>query len=678
MSTHLLFDDDGAFKAGTEMANAGTSHQVELPSGKRTKVKSSHVLLRFAEPPPAQLIERAQEQAQLIDLDFLWEVAPQDEFGFVELARDYFGAEPSAEQAAALLFRVHGAPVYFYRKGRGRYRPAPAETLKAALAAVERKRKQDELRQQYVNELKSGRAPDVIAQQAIGLLTKPDRSSIEFKALEQAANELHMTPLRLLLARGAIASPYRWHVDSFLAQHFPHGTGFAAGSPALNDGGDLPLATVRAFSIDDSATTEIDDAFSVQPLGDRVRIGIHIAAPAIALTRGHAVDEIARSRMSTVYAPGLKYTMLPDDWIESLSLNEGREVPVLTLYADVDAETRDVLSTESRVERLRIESNLRHDRLDAIVTDATIADGQFDSPYAEPLSTLWHVARKLLAGREQVRGRPEPIGRVDYSFELDGVADKAHVSIRQRRRGSPLDLIVAELMIFANSVWGGWLASRRTAGIYRSQSLGRVKMGTAPAPHEGIGVEHYAWCTSPLRRYVDLVNQRQLLACISDQTPPYASNDAELFGIVSGFEAAYGAYAEFQQKLERYWSLRWLEQEKLQRIDATVLKGDVVRIDGLPFITRIPGLPELPRGQRIELDVVATNHVDLTLEARVHRVLAAQTIVDVDDEELGDDSVDVSPLSVAEQMAEAVRNGDAEAGADGTSIPSNGTTSAMP
>ncbi len=142
---HLLFDDDGAFKAGTEMANAGTSHQVELPSGKRTKVKSSHVLLRFVEPSPAQLIERAQAQAQLIDLDFLWEVAPQDEFGFVELARDYFGAEPSAEQAAALLFRLHGAPVYFYRKGRGRYRPAPAETLHAALAAVERKRKQDEL-----------------------------------------------------------------------------------------------------------------------------------------------------------------------------------------------------------------------------------------------------------------------------------------------------------------------------------------------------------------------------------------------------------------------------------------------------------------------------------------------------------------------------------------------------
>ena len=651
MSAHLLFDDDGAFKAGTEMANAGTSHQVELPSGKRIKVKSSHVLLRFAEPAPAQLIERAQAQAQLIDLDFLWEVAPQSEFGFVELARDYYGAEPSAEQAATLLFRLHSAPVYFYRKGRGRYRPAPADTLKAALTAVERKRKQDELRQRYVDELKGGRSPDVISQQAIGLLTKPDRSSIEFRALEQAASDLHMTPLRLLLARGAIASPYRWHVDSFLAQHFPRGTQFAADLPAPDHVGELPLTTARAFSIDDSATTEIDDAFSVQPLGDRTRIGIHIAAPAVALSRGHPLDAIAKSRMSTVYAPGLKYTMLPDDWIDSFSLNEGRTAPVLSLYAEIDTETHEVLSTESRLERLRIESNLRHDLLDDMVTEAAIASGRFDSPHAGELSTLWHVARKLLARREQVRGRPEPTGRVDYSFQLDGIDDQAQVAIRQRRRGSPLDSIVAELMIFANSVWGGWLAARRTAGIYRSQALGRVKMGTAPAAHEGIGVEHYAWCTSPLRRYVDLVNQRQLLACVNEQPPPYASNEAELFGIVSGFEAAYGAYAEFQQKLERYWSLRWLAQEKQSRIDATVLKGDVLRIDGLPFITRLPGLPQLPRGQRLELDIVATDTVDLILEARVHRVLAAPT-VDVDDEELGEVSM-APPQLVAEQSAEA-------------------------
>lgn len=652
MPTHLLFDDDGAFKAGTEIANAGTSHQVELPSGKRAKVKSSHVLLRFGEPSAAQLIERAQALAQTIDLAFLWEVAPQDEFQFVELAREYFGGEPTAEQAAALLFRLHTAPVYFYRKGRGRYRPAPADTLKAALATLERKRKQEELRLQYVGQLKSGTTPDAIKQHAIALAVKPDRSSIEFKALEQAANESQMTPLRLLLARGAIASPYHWHIDSFLHQYFARGTGFAADLPSPTARAELPLAPVRAFSIDDSATTEIDDAFSVQRHDDRIVIGIHIAAPAVELIQDHAVDHVARSRMSTVYAPGLKFTMLPNSWIGAYSLNQGDERQVLSLYAEVDSASFEVTSTETRLERIRIEANLRHDLLDQLITDAAIASGDFDSPFAADLSTLWHVARRRLEARERARGRPEPVGRVDYSFGLDGVDDQAHVAIRQRRRGAPLDLIVAELMIFANSTWGAWLAAQRIAGIYRSQSLGRVKMATTPARHEGIGVEHYAWCTSPLRRYVDLINQRQLLACVANRSPPYAANDAELFGIVSGFESAYSAYAEFQQKMERYWSLRWLEQEQRDRIEATVLRGDVLRIEGLPFITRLPGLPELSRGQRIELDVIDTDLVDLTLQARLRRVLTSTGAVDVEDEELAERIADAAPAVVAEMSAE--------------------------
>jgi exoribonuclease-2 len=389
---------------------------------------------------------------------------------------------------------------------------------------------------------------------------------------------------------------------------------------------------VHAFSIDDSATTEIDDAFSVQQDGERLRIGIHIAAPAVSIPRGHPLDEVARTRMSTVYAPGLKYTMLPDAWVDAYSLNEGREVPVLSLYVLVDRERLEVVATETRVERVRIEANLRHDQLDDVITDEAVAAGSFDAPFAAELAILWRLARALLARREQVRGRPEPVGRVDYSFDVDGEGERAHVSIRQRRRGAPLDLIVAELMILANSRWGGWLAAQRVPAIYRSQSLGRVKMSTTPAPHEGIGVDHYTWSTSPLRRYVDLVNQRQLLARVRVEAPPYAGNDADLFAIVSGFESAYGAYADFQQRMERYWALRWIKQERLDRIGATVLKGDVLRADGMPFITRLPGLPELPRGQALELDVVGTNEIELTLEARVHRVLAAQAAVDVEDE----------------------------------------------
>lgn len=621
---NVLFDEDGAFKAGSVLSASDASFQVELPSGKRAKVKNSHVLLQFDEPGPARLLERAHAEAEDIDLDFLWEASPQDEFGFRDLARDYFGAKPSSVQEAALLIRLHSAPVYFYRKGRGRYRPAPPETLKAALAAVHRKRQQDELRQRYVDDLKHGHAPESIAARAIELLVRPDRGSLEVKALEQAASESQTTPLRLLLATRAIESPYRWHVDSFLAQHFPRGAGFDSSLPAPSLGTDLPPATVDAFSIDDSATTEIDDAFSVSTKGDTVRIGIHIAAPGVALERAHPLDSVARTRMSTVYAPGFKLTMLPPEWVDAYSLAEGREVPVLSLYVDVARDDLAVLGTETRIEHVRIAANLRHDRLDSVITEESIVDGSFDAPFARELALLWRFARALLARREAARGRPEPLGRIDYSFELDGDGEHSHVTIKQRRRGAPLDLLVAELMIFANSTWGKWLAERGVAGIYRSQAMGRVRMSTAPAAHEGIGVSHYAWSSSPLRRYVDLVNQRQLIACVRNRPAPYSANDADMFSIVSGFDAAYTAYAEFQQRMERYWAQRWMRQEGIRRLGATVVRGDVLRLEGLPYVTRLPGLPELPRGQRLELDVLGADDVDLTLEARVHRVLSEQ------------------------------------------------------
>jgi len=149
-------------------------------------------------------------------------------------------------EAAAILLRLHGAPVHFHRKGRGRYRPAPPDILKQALAALERRRLQEEQKQRYVETLKAGELPPAIAALGVALLVRPDKNGIEYKALEQAASELHLSPLRLLLARGAIASPYRWHRDSFLAATFPHGASFPAGLPAPEPtGGELPLALCR-------------------------------------------------------------------------------------------------------------------------------------------------------------------------------------------------------------------------------------------------------------------------------------------------------------------------------------------------------------------------------------------------------------------------------------------------
>ena len=647
----LFFEEDGAFKAGTILSQNGNAYQVELVTGRRTKIKGGHVFFEFASPAAAELLPAAEALAAEIDPQFLWEVAPEGEFRFEVIAKEYFGEAASVVERVATLLCLHGHPVYFYRKGRGNYRRAPEEILKAALAALEKKRRQEEQRKAWVAQMVAGELPPEIAAQAITLLMSPDKNTIQWKALSDASAESRMTPLRLLLSLGAIRSPYQWHIDSFYAEHYPRGKGFPTTLSEPNENGwdAWPVADVKAFSIDDSNTTEIDDALSVEEIDDKqLRIGIHIAAPALGIERDSDVDAVARGRLSTVYAPGIKTTMLPDNWVKNFSLDKGRPVPCLSLYTFVDRETYEVQATETLIERISVAENIRYDKIEHLFTDEALETGTVEHDYAKEITQLWKFAKKCLADREAVRGRPEVLGRLEWGFELDGEGEDAKITLRSRRRGAPLDLAVGELMIFANTVWGGWLEDEGRAGIYRSQSMGRVKMSTTPGPHDGMGVPQYAWCTSPLRRYVDLLNQRQLISAVMGREAVYRPSDTDLFAIVSNFSMTYSAYNEFQRKMERYWSLRWIEQEKFETLEAVVVKGELIRIEGLPFTQRMPGLPELPRGQKILLDIHGMDYVDVLLDASLREVLN-----ETDEGALDDEDMDVTEEVAQEAPAEA-------------------------
>ena len=645
---YLFFEEDGTFKVGTVLSQTGSAYQVELLTGRRTKVKGGHVFFEFSSPAASEVMGAAERMAEEMDPQFLWEVAPEEEFQFTDLAAEYFGESADVVQRIATLLALHGHPVYFHRKGRGNYRKAPEQILKVALQALEKKRLAEEQKKAWVRQMVDEKTvPKEIASQAINLLVSPDKNGMPWKALSDAASESRMTPLRLLLSLGAIRSAYRWHVDSFYAQYFPKGKGFAADlkGPDENDWEELPIANVRAFSIDDSSTTEIDDATSVEHVDDKLlRIGIHIAAPSLGIDRDSDIDKVARSRLSTVYAPGIKTTMLPENWIKEFSLDEGRAVPCLSLYALVDKQTLEVSATETHLERIKVCANIRYDLIEDQFTEEKLSAGTVEHPFAEEITWLWKFAKKCLAEREAVRGKPEILGRLEWSFDLEGEDENAVIHLKSRRRGSPLDLAVGELMIFANMVWGGWLEEVNVAGIYRSQSMGRVKMSTTPGPHDGMGVPQYAWCTSPLRRYVDLVNQRQLISAVLDQAPSYRPSDTDLFTIVSNFTLTYGAYNDFQRKMERYWSLRWIEQEGLKTIEAVVVKGELIRIEGLPFTQRMPGMPELPRGQKILLEILGVDYVDVLLDAKLKEVLDETDEAAIDEEPLEETSAqDATP-----------------------------------
>jgi exoribonuclease-2 len=686
---NVFYEEDGGFKAGNVLSDQGASMQVESATGKRSKVKSGHVLFDFKEPDAVTLMRDAQSLADSIDLEFLWECAPQAEFSFKDLATDYFGRVATPVESAALVTRLHSAPMYFYRKGRGQYRPAPPESLKAALAGIERKQRDAALQASYRDELIEGKLPDAIRAMTRELLFKPDRNRIEYKALIEAASARRSTPERLLLDVGAIASPAALHRERFVFAEFPHGVGFP--DVAIPEIGMLPVAEVQAFSIDDAATTEIDDALSVtaiDPPADAAagakawRIGVHIAAPGLAIRRGDAIDAIASQRYSTVYSPGEKITMLPDSVVEAFTLAAGRDCPALSLYVDaVDEGEGDdgssawrIVASTSRIERVPIADNLRHNALDAFVTEDNLAGGLGDYPRKHELTVLWHFARALNAKRQEARVasglRPESHQRADYNFRVDTFDGVEHIEIGERRRGAPLDTIVAELMILANSTWGKLLADCGVAGIYRAQNAtfgpaGRVRMVTHPAPHAGLGVAQYAWSTSPLRRYVDLVNQWQIASCIeggseSTTTRAFAQNDADLFAIVSGFDAAYAAYAEYQTKMERYWCLRWLGQEGRTLVEARATgREDNAMLFEIPLLIRVPGMAVIgpagtppnttgvARGQRIEVEVLSTDLIDLSVQCRLLAIIEEVDELDLD-EELDDAEVATEVVNAAD------------------------------
>ena len=674
-----LFEEGGKFLAGRVMSESDSSLQVELDSGKRVKVKAANVLLKFEQPAPAELMARAQAIASEIELDLAWTFAPDGEFGFADLAREYFDAKAGVDKQAAALLRLYEAPHYFRRLGKGLFKKAPEDVVKAALLAIERKQQVAAQIDAWAGELAGGRCPNPVREQLYKILFKPDKNAPEYKAVVEASRRSQRAPLDLLKGAGAIDSAYQFHWQRFLFEQFPKGTGFPSGLDVPRVRETLPLAPMQAFSIDDSATTEIDDALSVQGLGQgTVTFGIHIAAPGLALEPGAPLDAVASQRLSTVYMPGWKLTMLPDAVVEAYTLTAGRECPAVSLYLAIDEATLEVRGHETRIERVAIAANLRHDKLDSVITEASLAgEVPADYAFAAELAFTHRLARALKARREVARGKPENFNRPDYSFRLEREPGREDdeprgdetVSIVPRQRGSALDLIVAESMILANSTWGGWLAEHGVPGIYRSQaSLApgiKVRMGLKPLPHAGMGVPQYVWATSPLRRYVDLVNQWQIIACArhgrtAALAAPFKPRDATLFSIISSFDAAYAAYNDYQRAIERYWTLRWLAQQGVGELDAVVMKDGLVRADTLPLVFRALGCEGLPRGTHVRVRLTGSDALTLELHASLIARLDEPAPAVVDEEVVDDEAAEeAAPIAVAIDLEEpAAAEGD--------------------
>ena len=631
---NIFYEESGQFKVASIVQKNDATYQVDTQHGKRTKVKANNVFAEF-DGDMAAFLENAQAQAADIDTDLLWEVCGEEEFSAEAIAEEYYGHAPTKTELAATLIALYAAPMYFYKKAKGVFKAAPEETLKQALAAIERKKQQDAQIDAWAEALKRGEMPSEIAADLKTILHAPDKQSLTYKAFTKAADELKTSAdelktsayelktsayelktsaYELAKKTGGITSIPQYLQDGFEIKYFPKGTGFP--DLPLPEMPDLPKAGVTAFSIDDESTTEVDDALSLTDLGNGMkRVGIHIAAPSLAIKPGDKMEKNIMERLSTVYFPGGKITMLPENWIAAFSLDAGAYRPAVSIYFDVDGEFN-VGEPTCKIEAVNIAENLRIQTIEPHFNAETGLDEAGEMMFAHHQDLIWFYQFAIALQKARGKYEPDRAPQYDYSIELD---EEGNVSVVRRERGSPIDTLVSEMMILANSTWAQMLDENELPGLFRVQPAGKVRMSTKSEPHIGMGVQHYGWFTSPLRRAADYINQKQLISLIDDTTEPlYQNSDAELFAALRDFDAAYTAYADFQRQMEAYWSLVYLQQQGTSELTATILKEDLVRIEGLPLVTRATGIPfdALPKSQALfkitELDAekqfIALNH----------------------------------------------------------------------
>jgi exoribonuclease-2 len=694
---HFIFEEGGEIKGASAIGQfvAGADHYAaQTQFGKRIKLKAKDIWYSWNSGDLSQILEESYELAKQIDMDFVWECSPEEEFKFEQIAKDYFGDSLQVSQIISLAIALQSAPIYFRRKGRGQFLRAPEEQLKAAIASVERKKQEALLQKEWETQMLDGILPAEVASQSQQLMWSPDKNGIVYKAVQAVSHAKGISIAQLLLELGAVSSALEVHQGKFLKEFFPKGIGFGSQdifSENIRDRlqNDLPKAKVRAFSIDDASTTEIDDAFSVTVLDNgNYQIGVHIAAPSLAIQLNDPLDQMAQKRMSTVYFPGGKITMLPTKVIEVFSLDAGQYRPAISLYVELTPEGNLVedIKPLTQIEQVLIEKNLRLGHFEHLVDEESIEDSsRHDIPYRAELFVLWKAAKLFHEKRQQVRiangqraeklGPPEPNSLPrDFNFEIvdelnqtltaerllqPGLNDKSWFPIiTSRQRGSVIDSIVAEWMIFSNHTWGTLLAEHELPAIYRAQQgwgALRTRMQTTPCRHEGLGVENYAWCTSPLRRYADLVNQWQLIALIQQGVmaklaAPFVPKDTKIMGLCAEFDATYTAYNAFQQIAEKYWCLRSISKDGLPWTGIVrVQKEGLVRVEEIPLRLMVPELQSAPRGARVKVEVLDVDLLQLSASVRVLEILQQEQVIEeIETEEVLEPVIDLN-LDLSDQ-----------------------------
>ncbi len=604
MTFALIFDNNSyqfAQLIATEKKHSVVS-LIDNPAEK--KIKNENLIYSF-NAVPEQIMPQLTEFRDGFDHELLWEMCEEKATWSWEELVSLYCSHDNEINRLGLFLAINDPAVYFVYQGEQAFKRCSREEINERKLQLQKMREYQAKFDAVYKDLLALKQPEWSCD-PLSLLSKPDKNSLEYKAVTKAGKELKLSLTELLYKLGYITSIEDLLFKNFQKHYFPHGTELA--ELTITDHSDeIPLnQQIQIFSIDDALTTEIDDAFSVQKLADGWIIGVHISAPSL----NRELLDIASERISTVYYPGHKITMLPENVIAHYSLDQGKTLPVVSIYFTLDNELN-IVSQESQLERVLVGSNLRIEELEQYFNNENL-EQEHGYPYEQELKLLHKFALKL----EEKRGKTSVNQLVlDYNFSF---AADGQIQIKPRVRGNPIDKLVSELMIQANCSWGRMLTNAFIPAIYRvKQPMYPVVMTLTPNSHTGLNVDYYTWATSPLRRAADLVNQAQIISLLTNKKP-LAATDFAVANVVENFDDTYAAYLKFQDSMERYWSLRYFEQEQISQISATYTYRNNVQLEGVPISIDMGAHGKAqPPGTVITLAISNLNFINQTFDFRV-------------------------------------------------------------
>jgi exoribonuclease-2 len=614
------FLDEGRLKPGLVLREHGNQVAVAEAGGRERSIARDLVMIRhperkitrenLAEAVAGLETERVQLAAEL-DLNLLWEVVHEDGRSFTaeELAELFFGRR-SACATSVMLEALFNDRLFFVRRH--------LEFVARSADQVERLRIQyDKVRlrseaSRHTRNLIRGVLEDGLVpppEEAAPLvaelrryLDNPFTRSRDLTAMIEAS-VTDITPAEaayeILERLGAAPAGPRFVIIGGIRTDF---------SPAAIAEADQVVAPERsagddtaAVTIDDEDTIEVDDALSCEPLADGgLRVRVHIALVADYVAKHGAMDQEAAARATTVYLPEATIRMLPDRIAcDAASLVAGQVRHVLTTDIRLSA-AGEIAGYSIYPSRIRIAGRLSYDECDALLA----ADSQ--SAQAVAMHRLHDAAVKLREGRRSAGAllvhRREPKIKVSASGEIE-------VTLIDTM--SPSRQMVAEFMVLSNYVAARWAADHRVPIIYRVQpgmggevAVQRPRLSLHPEFHAGVGLDYYAQLSSPIRRYMDLVLQRQLLAGLAE--PPSVAYQAdELLAVLANAEAAEAEGKELERRAKRYWILRYLQRNAVgQPLEALALRdGASAELDAYAVRGSLHGAPNLPSQSRIMVQI---------------------------------------------------------------------------